>query len=71
LRPSLHAELREHGRDVVLDGLFGEEETLGDLAVGEPLADQVEHLALEWSLYEPGYRTPAGTGTGLGFAFWS
>jgi 3-O-methylgallate 3,4-dioxygenase len=31
----------------------------------------VEHLALEWSHYEPGYRTPAGTGTGLGFAFWS
>jgi Catalytic LigB subunit of aromatic ring-opening dioxygenase len=31
----------------------------------------VEHLSLEWSLYEPGYRTPAGTGTGLGFAFWS
>ncbi|TMK30239.1 MAG: extradiol ring-cleavage dioxygenase [Alphaproteobacteria bacterium] len=35
------------------------------------LAGAVEHLALEWSLYEPGYRTPAGTGTGLGFAFWS
>ncbi len=31
----------------------------------------VEHLSLEWSHYEPGYRTPAGTGTGLGFAFWS
>ncbi len=31
----------------------------------------VEHLSLEWSLYEPGYRTPAGTGTGLAFAFWS
>jgi Catalytic LigB subunit of aromatic ring-opening dioxygenase len=31
----------------------------------------VEHLALEWSHYEPGYRTPAGTGTGLAFAFWS
>jgi hypothetical protein len=29
----------------------------------------VEHLSLEWSHYEPGYRTPAGTG--LGFAFWS
>jgi hypothetical protein len=34
-------------------------------------AGAVEHLSLEWSLYEPGYRTPAGTGTGLGFAFWS
>jgi 3-O-methylgallate 3,4-dioxygenase len=35
------------------------------------IAGAVEHLSLEWSLYEPGYRTPAGTGTGLGFAFWS
>src|SRR5947207_430026 len=35
------------------------------------VAGAVEHLGLEWSLYEPGYRTPAGTGTGLGFAFWS
>ena len=35
------------------------------------LAGAVEHLSLQWSLYEPGYRTPAGTGTGLGFAFWS
>ncbi len=35
------------------------------------VAGAVEHLALEWSLYEPGYRTPAGTGTGLGFAFWA
>jgi Catalytic LigB subunit of aromatic ring-opening dioxygenase len=35
------------------------------------LAGAVEHLSLEWSQYEPGYRTPAGTGTGLGFAFWS
>jgi 3-O-methylgallate 3,4-dioxygenase len=35
------------------------------------VAGAVEHLSLEWSHYEPGYRTPAGTGTGLGFAFWS
>ena len=35
------------------------------------VAGAVEHLALEWSLYEPGYRTPAGTGTGLGFACWA
>ena len=35
------------------------------------VAGAVEHLGLEWSLYEPGYRTPAGTGTGLGFAYWS
>jgi hypothetical protein len=35
------------------------------------VAGAVEHLNLEWSLYEPGYRTPAGTGTGLGFAYWA
>ena len=35
------------------------------------VAGAVEHLSLEWWHYEPGYRTPAGTGTGLGFAFWS
>ena len=35
------------------------------------VAGAVEHLSLEWSLYEPGYRTPAGTGTGLGFAYWT
>ena len=35
------------------------------------VAGAVEHLDLEWSLYEPGYRTPAGTGTGLGFAYWA
>jgi 3-O-methylgallate 3,4-dioxygenase len=34
------------------------------------VAGAVEHLSLESSLYEPGYRTPAGTGTGLGFAAW-
>ena len=35
------------------------------------VAGAVEHLALDWSLYVPGYRTPAGSGTGLGFAFWA
>jgi hypothetical protein len=35
------------------------------------VAGAVEHLSLEWWHYEPGYRTPAGTGTGLGFALWS
>jgi 3-O-methylgallate 3,4-dioxygenase len=35
------------------------------------VAGAVEKLALEWWHYEPGYRTPAGTGTGLGFALWS
>lgn len=34
------------------------------------LAGAVEHLSLEWWHYEPGYRAPAGTGTGLGFAYF-
>jgi hypothetical protein len=34
-------------------------------------AGAAEHLEPEWSSYVPGYRTPAGSGTGLGFALWS
>jgi 3-O-methylgallate 3,4-dioxygenase len=34
-------------------------------------AGALEHLALSWVDYYPGYRTPAGTGTGLCFASWS
>jgi len=33
-------------------------------------AGALESLPLRWSDYQPGYRTPAGTGTGLGFALW-
>lgn len=29
-----------------------------------------EHLSMEWSDYQPVYRTDAGTGIGLGFAIW-
>jgi 3-O-methylgallate 3,4-dioxygenase len=35
------------------------------------VAGAVEHLDFAWSHYVPGYRTPAGSGTGLGFALWS
>jgi 3-O-methylgallate 3,4-dioxygenase len=35
------------------------------------IAGAVEHLDLNWSEYVPGYRTPAGTGTGLSFATWT
>src|SRR3954447_13135069 len=31
------------------------------------VAGAVEHLDFAWSRYVPGYRTPAGSGTGLGF----
>jgi hypothetical protein len=34
-------------------------------------AGALEHLGLDWWQYVPGYRTPAGTGTGLCFATWS
>jgi len=34
------------------------------------LAGTVEHLAYDWSLYEPCYRTEAGTGCGMAFAVW-
>src|SRR5215469_7915955 len=30
-----------------------------------------EHLDVKWSSYTPGYRTPAGSGTGLGFLYWA
>lgn len=35
------------------------------------VAGTVEHLDLTWFEYVPGYRTPAGTGTGLSFATWA
>jgi 3-O-methylgallate 3,4-dioxygenase len=34
-------------------------------------AGALEHLGLRWVQYAPGYRTPAGTGTGLCFAHWA
>jgi aromatic ring-opening dioxygenase catalytic subunit (LigB family) len=34
-------------------------------------AGALEHLDMGWVHYSPGYRTPAGTGTGLCFAYWS
>ncbi len=34
-------------------------------------AGALEHLDLKWVQYTPGYRTPAGTGTGLCFGHWA
>ena len=34
-------------------------------------AGAAEHLDVTWSSYVPGYRTPAGSGTGLGFVLWT
>src|SRR5215210_4876142 len=41
-----HAELAIERGGVLLDGVRGEEEPLGDLAVGRAARDEVEHLAL-------------------------
>jgi hypothetical protein len=35
------------------------------------IAGALEHLDLTWFEYVPGYRTPAGTGTGMSFATWA
>ena len=35
------------------------------------IAGALEDLELNWFEYVPGYRTPAGTGTGLSFATWA
>jgi hypothetical protein len=45
----------------------GSSEILNWVAV----AGAIEHLDLDWFEYVPGYRTPAGTGTGLSFASWA
>ena len=34
------------------------------------VASAATHLELKWMSYTPSYRTPAGTGIGLGFASW-
>jgi hypothetical protein len=45
----------------------GSSEILNWVAV----AGALEELELNWFEYVPGYRTPAGTGTGLSFATWA
>jgi 3-O-methylgallate 3,4-dioxygenase len=46
---------------------FGNSEIRNWIAV----AGAAEGLATQWQAYEPCYRTPAGTGCGMGFAVWS
>jgi signal transduction histidine kinase len=46
LGAAFETELGQQRRDVVLDGLLGEEHALADLAVGEALGDELEGLAL-------------------------
>ncbi len=47
--------------------MAGSSEILNWVAV----AGAVEHLDMNWFAYVPGYRTPAGTGTGMSFATWA
>ena len=47
--------------------MAGSSEILNWVAV----AGAVEHLDMNWFDYVPGYRTPAGTGTGMSFAAWA
>src|ERR1700687_1302655 len=46
LGAALHSQLGEQGRHVVLHRLLGQEHPLADLPVGQPLADQLQDLAL-------------------------
>lgn len=68
----------------VLDAIRGKDaETLKTLSRNElnsgsseilnwvMVAGMSEKLANDWTEYYPAYRTPAGTGTGIGFATWS
>src|ERR1700712_627940 len=59
LRPTLEAELGQDHRDRVLDGLLRDPQPAADLAVGQPLTDEREDLALA------GGETP-GDGSGGG-----
>ena len=47
LRASLHAQLGQQRRDVVLDRLLGQVELLGDLSIRVPLTDQIEDVKVE------------------------
>lgn len=46
LGPPLHSQLGQEIGYVVLDGLLGQVQIAGDLTVGLPLGDEIEHLSL-------------------------
>src|SRR3954454_4942279 len=46
LAAALHAELAEDGIDVELDRVVADAQPLGDPLVGEPLTEELQHLAL-------------------------
>jgi 3-O-methylgallate 3,4-dioxygenase len=55
-----------------LEGLRREQLNAGSSEIRNWIcaAGALEHLDLRWVSYCPGYRTPAGTGTGMCFASW-
>jgi 3-O-methylgallate 3,4-dioxygenase len=55
-----------------LEGLRREQLNAGSSEIRNWIcaAGALEHLDLRWVNYCPGYRTPAGTGTGMCFASW-
>jgi hypothetical protein len=46
------------------------QESTGEVLLWIAAAGALEHLAMHVVDYVPGFRSPAGTGTGLGFACW-
>src|SRR4051812_25357727 len=42
------AQLRERGRDVLVDGFVAQVQARGDLAVGPAVGDQIRHFSLAW-----------------------
>src|SRR5262249_11311761 len=48
LAAALDAQLAEDGVDVELDRVVADAQPLGDPLVGEPLAEELEHLDLPW-----------------------
>ena len=64
--------LRRQGRGVPADPAAQQAQRgLSEILNWVAVAGAVEHLDLDWFEYVPGYRTPAGTGTGLSFATWA
>jgi hypothetical protein len=57
------AELHHQGRDVLLDGPRRQVQAPGDLGIGEPVGDEVQHLCLA-----PGHAGPEQFGWQAGVA---
>jgi hypothetical protein len=64
--------LRSHDVDTLSALPAGwRQRSTGEVHAWMAAAGATEHLAMSYLEYLPGYRTPGGTGCGLGFAIWS